>query len=247
MCVGSGTHQRVADTFSVTGRIFDFRYAGVQYPLANGKKRRGIRILTVSCDGVVGKKFTALSLSHWLDVAGVKNTFCATGQTGRLLRRPQDRFVIMDTTPIDFGSGAAEWLSPDHEDPGHVYVVEGQAGIFHPAWGQSALSVMLGSQPDALIYCVDLARDKLMATDYPVPDPLEDAEEQLMVARKTNPNCMILGFSLNTSERRMNANVKRLFCAHNVFDPSRGDIHNCTDVQRILEWVRAAARSARAG
>lgn len=248
--VASGTHYRLSDTRlaetpGALAKTYDFRFVERAYPLATGRKRRGLRLLTIGGDGVIGKKYTALALREALVAQEMSCTFCASGQTGRLLCSDADRFIVMDTTPVDFASGAAEWLSPDHDDPGHWYLVEGQASIFHPAWGPPSLALMYGSQPDALVYCVDVARKKMIFTaDYPIRDLVEDAIAQERMARVTNPNAKLLGFSFNQSEASGQGLMRELHLrGFNVFDPSLG----MEGAKSIVEWMRLRSAEARHG
>jgi uncharacterized NAD-dependent epimerase/dehydratase family protein len=181
------------------GTLVELRHVDMEYPLATGRKRRGLRLLTVGSDGIVGKKFTALSIWKTLVNSGENATFRPTGQTGRLIAGPNMRAIVADSVPADFLTGAVEWLTPDNPDPGHWDVVEGQANLFHPAWGPDTLGLLLGSQPDGLVYCLDATREKQDLTDLPVMPIVQDIVAHLMFARRVNPRCELMGISVNSS------------------------------------------------
>jgi len=65
--------------------LHDVRVPNVEYPIANGKKRTGKRVLAVGTDCSAGKMYTALALDEAMRDKGMKSTFRATGQTGILI------------------------------------------------------------------------------------------------------------------------------------------------------------------
>ena len=67
-------------------KLHDVRIPTVQYPIATGKKRSGKRVLPVGTDCSVGKMYTALALDEAMRARGMKSTFRATGQTGKIGR-----------------------------------------------------------------------------------------------------------------------------------------------------------------
>ncbi|KKK72506.1 hypothetical protein LCGC14_2903200, partial [marine sediment metagenome] len=60
--------------------LHDVRVPSVEYPIADGKKRSGKRVLAVGTDCSVGKMYTALALDEAMREKGMKSTFRATGQ-----------------------------------------------------------------------------------------------------------------------------------------------------------------------
>jgi uncharacterized NAD-dependent epimerase/dehydratase family protein len=242
--VASGLHEPLAGvpeietTARVTGRrLIEVRQPAESFKPGTGRKRSGMRLLTVGTDCAVGKKYAALAIEKELLSRGIDADFRATGQTGIFIA---GRGVAVDSVVSDFVSGAAEWLSPDAA-PSHWDVIEGQGSLFHPAYAGVTIGLIHGSQPDALVLCHDLARREI--ADYPgfaIPTYDTAFETYLGAARLTNPAARIVGVCLNTSQleetdaRRALADVAKrtsLPCC----DPIR------TGVASIVDRVLSAA------
>ncbi|MEM1409115.1 MAG: DUF1611 domain-containing protein [Pseudomonadota bacterium] len=200
----SGLHSRLSDNPAIaeaaraTGRqLHDVRYPRQQFPIANGRKRTGKRILTVGTDCALGKKYTALALTKAMTDAGLRATFRATGQTGILIAGSG---IPIDAVVSDFVAGAAETLSPDN-DPDHWDVIEGQGSLFHPAYAAVSLGLLHGSQPDAMVLCHEPNRPHINAyPDYKIPSLTEAMRRFEDAARLTNPQSRVVAVSLNTSK-----------------------------------------------
>ncbi len=165
-------------------------------PIATGRKRSGLRLLTVGTDCALGKKYTALALTRALAARGVKADFRATGQTGIMIAGSG---MPMDAVVSDFEAGAAEMLSPDNE-PDHWDVIEGQGSLFHPAYAGVSLGLLHGSQPDVIVLCHDPTRATMLGyPDYPLPDLREAIDVTLRLGARTNPAIRCAGVSMNTS------------------------------------------------
>ncbi len=177
-------------------RLVDVRHSSAAYPVASGRKRTGKRVLTVGTDCALGKKYTALALTHALQAQGVAATFRATGQTGIMIAGSG---IAVDALVADFLAGAAEALSPDNA-PGHWDVIEGQGSLFHPAYAAVTLGLLHGSQPDAIVLCH--APERLTIEeypDYPIPSLTEVIETYLRAGRLTNRGVRCVGMSINSS------------------------------------------------
>jgi uncharacterized NAD-dependent epimerase/dehydratase family protein len=175
--------------------LHDVRKSSRSFPVGDGARRSGKRILTVGTDCVLGKKYTALALAKGLRKRGVDADFCATGQTGIMI---SGHGVAIDAVVADFISGAAETLSPaaaaDHWD-----VIEGQGSLFHPSYAGVTLGLLHGSQPDVLILCHDPSRTHLKSLQsFKLPTLDVAADLYLRHARLTNPQARLAGVSLNT-------------------------------------------------
>ena len=126
----------------------------------------------------------------------------------------------------DFVAGAAELLSPDAA-PGHWDIIEGQGSIFHPSYAGVSLGLLHGSQPDVIVLCHEVGRDRVLGLeDYRTPGLSEAIELTLMLARRTNPAVRCAGISLNTA--RLDAERARAVLAEHsatlrmpVADPLR--------------------------
>jgi uncharacterized NAD-dependent epimerase/dehydratase family protein len=176
-------------------RLVDVRVPPPGIPIGTGRKRSGLRLLTVGTDCAVGKKYTALAITRELSRRGVKATFRATGQTGIMIA---GEGMPIDTVVCDFTAGAAEALSPDN-DADHWDVIEGQGSLFHPAYAGVSLGLLHGSQPDAIVVCHEAGRTVHSGfPDYPLPDVADCIELHLQLARRTNPAVRCAGVSVNT-------------------------------------------------
>ncbi len=202
--VASGLHEPLAGVPEIaaaalrTGRqLIEVRQPSEAFMPGTGRKRSGMRLLTVGTDCAVGKKYTALAIEKEMRARGADADFRATGQTGIFI---SGRGVAVDSVVSDFVSGAAEWLSPEAA-PGHWDVIEGQGSLFHPAYAGVTLGLVHGSQPDVMVLCHDLARSEL--ADYPgfpIPSYAACFETYLAAARLTNPRARFAGVCLNTSQ-----------------------------------------------
>lgn len=210
--IASGMHTRlasvpaIADAAQRTGRVLsDVRHARPACSVASGRKRSGLRLLTVGTDCAVGKKYAALCIAREMQSRGIRATFRATGQTGILI---SGAGVAVDAAVADFISGTAEWLSPDN-DAAHWDIIEGQGSLFHPAYAGVSTGLLHGSQPDAIVVCHDPTRATIDEyPEYPLPTLEECIDLNLRLARLTNPAAQCVGISLNTSrlsdvERKM--------------------------------------------
>ncbi len=201
--VASGLHEPLAGVPEIAAaamlserRLIEVRQPAHAFKPGTGRKRGGMRLLTVGTDCAVGKKYTALAIEKELRARGVDADFRATGQTGIFI---SGRGVAVDSVVSDFVSGAAEWLSPPAA-PEHWDVIEGQGSLFHPAYAGVTLGLIHGSQPDVMVLCHDLARTGIAEHDgFPIPSYESCFETYLAAARLTNPNARFAGVSLNTS------------------------------------------------
>lgn len=199
----SGAHSRLADCPALKqaadrlGRsLIDIRVPPPGIPIASGRKRSGKRLLTVGTDCALGKKYTALSLQRAFRAQGIDADFRATGQTGILIAGAG---IPIDAVVSDFVAGAAELLSPD-APADHWDVIEGQGSIFHPSYAGVSLGLLHGSQPDVVVLCHEVGRDRILGLDgYFTPSLPEAIELTVRLARMTNPKVRCAGVSLNTS------------------------------------------------
>lgn len=198
----AGLHQRLIDIPVLAEiaarcgrRLFDVRQLRPeQTPIATGRKRRGRRLLTVGTDSAVGKMFTSLAIERELVERGIKATFRATGQTGILIAGSG---VSVDAMVADFIAGAAVALSPAIA-PDHWDIIESQGSLHHPAYAGVTLGLIHGSQPDALVLCHAIQRDRI--DGYPAPR-IEDAiAANLAAARVTNLAARVVGICVNTAK-----------------------------------------------
>jgi uncharacterized NAD-dependent epimerase/dehydratase family protein len=199
----SGMHTKLADNRELAAaaerfgrRLIDVRSPPSNIPIATGRKRTGKRLLTVGTDCALGKKYTALALARAFKRLGLDADFRATGQTGILIAGAG---IPLDAVVADFVAGAAEQLSPD-ASPAHWDVVEGQGSLFHPAYAGVSLGLLHGTQPDVIVLCHEVGRDRVLGLEsFATPSLPEAIELHLTLARRTNPHVRCAGVSLNTS------------------------------------------------
>jgi uncharacterized NAD-dependent epimerase/dehydratase family protein len=200
--LASGLHNLLRDepdlvaVAAATGRsLHDVRVPEVAYPIANGKKRSGKRVLSVGTDCSVGKMYTALAMDAEMRRRGLKSTFRATGQTGILITGDG---VPLDAVVADFMAGAVEWLTPDNDDD-HWDHIEGQGSLFHVSYSGVTMALIHGGQPDALILSHEPTRPHMRGLpDYAMPSLEALRDTALPLARIANPACEVVGISVNT-------------------------------------------------
>ena len=200
--VASGLHVRLSENEKIKNtaqqhnrQLHDLRHSIQTFATGKGTKRTGKRLLTVGTDCSVGKKYTALQLEKEMQLAGLKATFCATGQTGILISQ---RGIAIDAVVSDFISGAAEWLSPD-TNPNEWQVIEGQGSLFHPSFSGVSLGLLHGSQPDAFVVCHEPTRTNMRGVKSPLPSIKEVIDLTISCGQLTNPEIQCIGIAINTS------------------------------------------------
>ena len=202
--VASGLHQKLTDIPGLAEaaerrgcKLHDVRTARTDYPIADGRRRTGKRCLAVGTDTSVGKMYVALAMEREMIEQGNKATFRATGQTGILI---QGSGVPLDAVVGDFMAGAVEELAPDNDED-HWDFVEGQGSLFHASYSGVTLALIHGSKPDALVLCQDPTRETMRGLPmYKQPSLIELRDVALTMARIVNPDCKVIGISINTSE-----------------------------------------------
>jgi len=201
--LASGLHNLLRDepdlaaVAEATGRaLHDVRVPEVKYPIANGVKRSGKRVLAVGTDCSVGKMYTALAMDKEMKERGLKSSFRATGQTGILIT---SNGVPLDAVVADFMAGAVEWLTPDNDDD-HWDHIEGQGSLFHISFSGVTMALIHGGQPDALILAHEPTREHMRGLPgYALPSLEALRDTALPLARVANPGCQVVAVSVNTA------------------------------------------------
>ena len=200
--LASGLHNLLQDepdlaaVAEATGRkLHDVRVPDVDYPIANGIKRKGKRCLAVGTDCSVGKMYTAMAVEAEMRKRGMKATFRATGQTGILIT---GNGVPLDAVVADFMAGSVEWLTPDNDED-HWDLIEGQGSLFHVSYSGVTMALVHGGQPDALILSHEPTREHMRGLPgYQLPTLEALRDTALHLARVANPDCQVVGVSVNT-------------------------------------------------
>jgi len=203
MDIASGLHNKLSDIPELVDcaekygcSLFDVRYPTQAYPVANGKKRSGKRLLTVGSDCSVGKMYTSLAIEKEMKSRGIDADFRATGQTGILI---SGGGVSADCVVADFVAGAIETITPSADET-HWDVIEGQGSLFHASFAGVTTGLVHGSQADALVLCHEPTREHMRGLpDYKLPALKTCMEVNLATARLTNPQAIFVGVSVNTS------------------------------------------------
>lgn len=233
----NGVPELVAAAKAKGVRLIDVRVPPKRIPVGSGRKRSGLRLLTVGTDCAVGKKYTALAIERELRRRGVRATFRATGQTGIMIAGCG---MPMDAVVSDFLAGAAEVLSPDNAAD-HWDVIEGQGSLYHPGYAGVSLGLLHGSQPDAIVVCHDPARTTIH--EYPrfkIPRIGDCIKRNLELGALTNPSITCVGVSLNTSRlnpREARALMEQVAGETGVpcVDPIAGGVGPIADVMHSIQ------------
>ena len=204
MDIASGLHNLLRDEPRLVKlakehgcELIDVRIPQVDYPIANGITRRGKRCLAVGTDCSVGKMYTAIAMEKSMREKGRKATFKATGQTGILITGDG---VPLDAVIADFMAGSIEYLTPDNDDD-HWDLIEVQGSLFHPSYSGVTLALVHGGAPDALILCHEPTREHMRGLPgYSLPSLKQLQRTALELAQVVNPDCKVVGVSINTSQ-----------------------------------------------
>ena len=149
-------------------RIFDLRKPPLNLTVAHQLVRQtNIKVaLCLGTDCVVGKRTAAAALYQKSKEQGQNSAFLATGQTGLLLGC--DAGVVIDRIPADFVAGQLEKMVLDLHNKGFEFVfAEGQGALLHPAYAGVTLSLLHGTDPQAVILVHDPERKVRDAFDNP--------------------------------------------------------------------------------
>ncbi|MDP9233732.1 MAG: DUF1611 domain-containing protein [Actinomycetota bacterium] len=170
-------------------RLWDVREPPSDIPLCAGKALDVPQriVLTVGSDCAVGKMSVSLELAASGEAAGVRTEFVATGQTGILIA---GRGIAVDRVISDFLAGAAEKLVLESAPSSEVLIVEGQGGLWHPAYGAVTLGLMYGCAPEVLVMCHragHTAIDEPPYTTLPALGDMIDAYEKSAATLREAP------------------------------------------------------------
>ncbi|MGM0506774.1 MAG: DUF1611 domain-containing protein, partial [Bacteroidota bacterium] len=143
-----------------------------------------------------GKMYTALAMEQEMKVRNMNVDFRATGQTGILIT---GEGIPLDAIAADFMAGAVELITPDN-DPDHWDLIEGQGSLFHVSFSGVTMALIHGGQPDALVLCHEPTRTHMRGIpDFGLPTLEEVRDLSLQIAKVVNPDCTVIGVSINTA------------------------------------------------
>ena len=160
-------------------------------------------ITTVGSDCSVGKMCCALELHQEVLRQGYKSSFLATGQTGIIISNfgiPLDRIIG------DFMAGSIENAINeiiDRDNPQFIFV-EGQGSLLHPGYSGVTLSLLHGSNPNAMVLCHKPDNEKIQGGYEVLIPPMIELiniyeNAATWTATDSIKRARVLGVSLNTS------------------------------------------------
>lgn len=198
----SGLHELLRDDPEIVARaqrsgsrLWDVRVPPEGIPLFSGAAYRTPAqvVLAIGSDCAVGKMTAMLEVERAAKAAGARVEFAATGQTGILIA---GKGIAVDRVIADFITGAAEQLVLQSE--GDVVLVEGQGGIFHPAYAPVTYGLLYGSAPDAMVLCHRAGKTRIDGWDVELPELAEliAIHEQLVARIKP---ARVIAIALDTS------------------------------------------------
>lgn len=196
------------------GRLWDVRDPPTAIPLFSGANMNDPRavVLTVGTDAAVGKMTAALELVDAANEKGRRAEFIATGQTGILIA---GWGIAVDRVISDFTSGAAEKLITDANQDSDILVVEGQGGLWHPAFAGVTLGLLHGAAPHVIVLCHQAGRTAIEEPPYTklprLPEMIDAYELNAATVRPAKVACVAVNCGgLTDGERaRVIADVER--------------------------------------
>jgi uncharacterized NAD-dependent epimerase/dehydratase family protein len=146
-------------------RLWDVRRPPDDLPLFSGRSLEVPQkvVLTVGSDCAVGKMTASLEMTEEAERRGTRTEFVATGQTGILIA---GKGIAVDRVISDFLPGAAETLVCEASSDAEVLMVEGQGGMWHPAYAAVTLGLLHGSAPHVLVLCHQAGRAAIEEPPY---------------------------------------------------------------------------------
>jgi uncharacterized NAD-dependent epimerase/dehydratase family protein len=152
---------------------------------------------SVGSDTVIGKKVVTLELDRVARERGRRSVYVPTGQTGVAIA---GWGIAVDHVISDYVAGAAERLVLEGAERGDLLFVEGQGGLFHPAYSGVTLSLLHGSAPDLLVLVHKAGASAIRNyPDLPIPPLPELVAAYEGVARRVRP-ARVAAIALNTAD-----------------------------------------------
>jgi uncharacterized NAD-dependent epimerase/dehydratase family protein len=152
---------------------------------------------SVGSDTVIGKKVVTLELDRAARERGLRSVYVPTGQTGVAIA---GWGIAVDHVISDYVAGSAERLVNEGARRGDLLFVEGQGGLFHPAYSGVTLGLLHGSAPDLLVLVHKAGATGLRNyPDLPIPPLPELIAAYEGVARRVRP-ASVAAVALNTAD-----------------------------------------------
>jgi uncharacterized NAD-dependent epimerase/dehydratase family protein len=190
--------RRAATRAGVALRDLRAAPADLTVPAGPASRPAGVRVVhSVGSDTVIGKKVVTLELDRVARERGLRSVYVPTGQTGVAIA---GWGIAVDHVISDYVAGAGERLVNEGSERGDLLFVEGQGGLFHPAYSGVTLGLLHGSAPDLLVLVHKAGATALRNyPDLPLPPLPELVAAYESVARPVRP-AKVAAIALNTSD-----------------------------------------------
>ncbi|MEA2377999.1 MAG: hypothetical protein QOD13_1906 [Thermoleophilaceae bacterium] len=178
----------------------DLRAAPVDITVPRGPYSRpdSVKVVhSVGSDTVIGKKVVTLELDRAARERGHRSVYVPTGQTGVAIA---GWGIAVDHVISDYVGGAGERLVHEGAQRGDLLFVEGQGGLFHPAYSGVTLGLLHGSAPDLLVLVHKAGSTALRNyPELPIPPLVELIAAYEGATRPVRP-ARVAAVALNTAE-----------------------------------------------
>lgn len=154
-------------------------------------------VLTVGTDAAIGKMTAAYELLKTARKRGVNAGFIPTGQTAVMI---EGWGITVDALPADFMAGAVEKMVLEKAGEYDALFVEGQGSLFHPAFSNTAISLLHGAVPTHLVLVHRPSRKHSIGSKLvPLPSVKEAIRIYEEIQLPSYRNAKVIGVALNTS------------------------------------------------
>lgn len=157
-------------------------------------------VLTVGTDAAIGKMTVAYELVRAAKEAGTRACFIPTGQTAVMI---EGWGISIDALPADFMAGAVEQMILEKSKGCDMLVVEGQGSLYHPAYSNTAISLLHGSVPTHMILVHRPSRKQSIGSKLvklpKIKDAIEHYEKSVLPQYR---EAKVIGVALNTKGMR---------------------------------------------
>jgi len=196
-----GQDPELAEAAELAGvELRDLRAAPPDLTVPQGPESRppGVSVVhSVGSDTVIGKKVVTLELDRAARERGLRSVYVPTGQTGVAIA---GWGIAVDHVISDYVAGAAERLVHEGAEHGDLLFVEGQGGLFHPAYSGVTLGLLHGSAPDLLVLVHKAGATGIRNYPYlPIPPLPELIAAYEAVTARVRP-AKVAAIALNTSD-----------------------------------------------
>jgi uncharacterized NAD-dependent epimerase/dehydratase family protein len=204
LAIVNGLHEFLRDDPEIVARanrsgarLWDVRIPPDDIPLFSGAAYdvSAQVVLAIGSDCAVGKMTAMLEVERAAKSDGARIEFLATGQTGILIA---GKGIAVDRVISDFITGAAEQLVLEAAPNADVLLVEGQGGIYHPAYAPVTFGLLYGSAPDALLLCHRANKTHIDGFDVLLPDLPELIAAHEALVHRIKP-AKVIAVALDTS------------------------------------------------